>query len=552
MGHSTMAPTRDLERPAFSALVALLLAPILGQGLWLPLVHVLGPSGDAAAVTMAALAIGGAIAVVHALRPARARLWSLAAGASIAVGATLAASLGPAGMLTLLAVAAALAWMVGWVTLRLPPALDGLARRHRLTTALYVVMAFAAIVTTARLGNFIGDSTRVDDQVVPGLAFLETHSCLTAYVHAATLGGQHVDNLYAERWWHGSHGFPPADPGAENPYQPFMLDYYAYPPPFLLVMAPLTSLDGDFPAQRALWFGLNGLLLATGPWAVARWIDGPSTHRVLLLAPIFFGTLPVLATLQVGNFQIAVVMLSVLAMVAFHEDRPVLGGALLAFAILSKLSPGVLGIVLLAQRRWLAATWSAGFGLVFVALSLAVHGVEPMTSFLTYTLPRLGSGEAFAFMDDDAFSLLTNMAPFGVPFKLELMGLEVGEPWVVGRWLGRAYSVVLLAFAIAAVRQRGDRRTQALVWMSLLVLASLQSPFAPGYTLIGLLWAITLLSVEVRGLVGGVVLVLLWLVLTVVPPVSVPVHAVYSALQTALAVGVPLWLIARAVRRPAP
>lgn len=546
-----MMTPRNLERPAFASLVALLLAPFLGHGLWLPLVHVLGPAGDAAAVTMAALAVGGAVAVVHALGPARARLSSLAAGASIALVATLAASLGLAGVVTLLAVAAALAWLVGWLTSRLPPVLDGLARRHRLTTALYSVVAITSVVTTARLGSFIGDSTRVEDQVVPGVAFLETHSCLTAYVHAATLGGQHVDNLYAERWWHGSHGFPPAAAGAENPYQPFVLDYFAYPPPFLLVMAPLTVLDGDFPAQRALWFGLNGLLLAVGLWVVARWIDGPSSHRVLLLAPLFFGTIPVLVTLQVGNFQVAAVMLSVLAMVAFHEDRPALGGALLAFAILSKLSPGVLGIVLLAQRRWLAAAWSAGFGLVFVALSLAVHGVEPMTSFLTYTLPRLGSGEAFGFMDDDALSLVTNMAAFGLPFKLELMGFDAGEPWVVGRWLGRAYSIVLIVVVGVVARQRGDRRSQALIWMSLVVLAALQSPFAPGYTLIGLLWAITLLGAEVRGFRGGVALVLLWLVLTVVPPIDVPALAGYSVLQSALAMGVPLWLIVRAVRRSA-
>lgn len=146
-----MTPSRELERPAFAALVALLLAPILGHGLWLPLVHVLGPSGDAAAVTIIALAIGGAIAVVHALRPARAGLWSLAAGAAIAVGATLAASLGPAGMLTLLTVAVALAWLVGWLTPRLPPALDGLARRHRWTTALYVAV-YSALQSALAIG----------------------------------------------------------------------------------------------------------------------------------------------------------------------------------------------------------------------------------------------------------------------------------------------------------------------------------------------------------------------------------------------------------------
>lgn len=541
---------RSRERSAFAAVVALLLAPVIAHGLWRPLVHVFGPWGDAGTVTGAALAISGVIVVVQGLRPARALRLSLAAGGLVAIGAALGGSLGPPGVLTLLCVAAAMAMLMRWLPPRLPSALDGLARRHRWLTVLYVVLALSAVVTTARLSIFMGDPTRVDQQVLPGEEFLETHSCLTAYARASTLSGQRVDNLYAERWWHGSHGFAPDSAGAQNPYQPFDLDYYAYPPPFLLVMAPLVPLDGDFPAQRALWFGLNGLLLAAGLWVVARWVDGPRAHRVLLLAPIFFGSLPVLATLQVGNFQIAVVMMSILAMVAFHRDRPVEGGALLAFAILSKISPGVLGIVLLAQRRWLCAAWTAGFGVLFVALSLLVHGLDPMESFLTYTLARLGSGEAFAFMDDEVFSLLTNMAPFGLPFKLQLAGLDVGDPWLAGRRIGRVYTVVLVLVAVVVARRRADRRAQAMTWMSLLVLAALQSPFAPGYVTIGLLWALTLASTETRGLAGGAALVLLWLLITVVLPISVPLLAAYGVLQSSAVVGASLWLMFRAVRAP--
>lgn len=545
----TPAPC-SLERTAFVALVVSLVAPIVAQGLWRPLVHVLGPEADAAVVTWAALAIAGTIVGVRALAPARAPALSLVAGALVASGATLGGSLGLAGLLTLLAVAVAAAWLRERLTPRLPATLDGLARRHPLSTLLYVALALLTVVATARLCVFMGDSTRADLQALPGEEFLETHSCLTAYVRADELSGQRVDNLYADRWWAGSHGFEPAPAGAVNPYAPFGLDYYAYPPPFLLLMAPLRPLYGDFAAQRALWFGLNGLVWAVALWVVARFIDGPRAHRALLLAPVFFGSLPVLVTLQVGNVHLAVVAISVLAMMAFHRDRPALGGALLAVAILSKLSPGLLGVILLAQRRWLAAAWSAGFGALLVALSLLTQGVGPTESFLTYTLSRLGSGEAFAFMDDDAFSLIINMAPFGLPFKLGLMGLDVGDPWVVGRWLGRGYSVLLIVLVLVAARRRGARRTQAMTWMSILVLASLQSPFAPGYTLIALLWAITLASVEVRGRRGAVALVVLWLVLTVVPPVGLPFLAALSIVQSALAIGVPLWIIVRAERTP--
>ncbi len=543
--------TQSAERSAFAAILALLLAPVVAQGLWRPLVHLFGPAGDAASITGAALAVSGAVVLARRLRARRAPLIAPGLGLAVAALATLAASLGIAGAVALSCVALAAAFLSERVFPALPASLDGLARRHKVLTALYTAMALFSLTSVARTSVFMGDPTQVDRQAIPGEKFLETHSCLTAYVQADTLSRAGVDNLYDPKWWHGAGGLPPLPPGAPSPYRPFVLDYYAYPPPFLLAMAPLAPLSGDFPAQRALWFGINGLLLAAGLWIVARFIDGPNAHRVLLLAPIFFASLPVLATLQVGNFQIAVVILAVLSMVAFHRRRDAAGGALLAFAILSKISPGVLGVVLLAQRRWRSAASAAAFGLAFFALSAALLGVGPIASFLTFTLPRLGSGEVFAFLDDEPFSILTNMSLFGLPFKLQLLGLDVGDPWVLGRALIRVYTVLLTVLAvIVALRDAGDRRNQAVTWMSLLVLAALQSPFAPGYTLIGLLWALTLLATEVTTLRGGVALALLWLGLAVVIPwPDLSLFAIQSILQSTLAVAVSCWLLLR--RRPA-
>ncbi len=535
--------TRSPERAAFGALSALLLAPVIAQGVWHPLQHVFGSAGSASAITWAALAVAAVVVLLQLVLPRRKLALSLALGSLVAVAARVAGSLGLPGLLTLICVDVATAFLVQWLLPQLPTSLDGLGKRHRLLTGLYVVLALAAVVSMARVSVFIGDPTRVDQQVVPGEKFLETHSCLTAYVHAAKLSQQRVDNLYAEQWWHGAHGLPPLPAGVENPYRPFLLDYYAYPPPFLLIMAPLAPLAGDFPAQRALWFGINGLLLAVGLWILARWVDGPGSHRVLLLAPVFLGSLPVLGTLQIGNFQIAVVMLSILAMVAFHQDRNVIGGALLAFAILSKISPGIFGVYLLAQRRFRSAAWTAGFGVFFLLLSLLLHGVSPIQSFLTYTLTRISSGEAFSFLAEGPFNVLTNMSLFGFPFKLQLLGVAVSDPWTVARRLGRIYSVVLVLLAFFAAYRQGDRRTQALTWMSLLVLSALQSPFAPGYVIIGLLWAITLLAVEVQSARGAVTLLVLWIVLTIVPHLSVSLLGIFSILQSAVTIGVPIWLI---------
>jgi hypothetical protein len=536
-----------LERPAFGALWAFLLAPVVAQGLWRPLLHYVGPSGSARTVTLCALGVSAAIVLARELRPRQPTLHSLAAGGLVAIGAAVSLSLGLPGLLTLLVVAVAIALLLQRLSVRIPTTLDGLARRHKLLFALYVLLALAAVTKTAQLSIFIGDPARTDLQVLPGNTFTESHSCLTAYVRAADLGRQSVDNLYDDAFWHGSHGLPPLPAGVENPYRPFHLDNFSYPPPFLLLTAPLAPFATDFLAQRALWFGLNGLLLALGLWLVARFVDGPGAHRVLLLAPLFFGTMPVLLTLQIGNFQLATVTLSLLAMVALHRSRPVTGGFLLALTILSKVSPGILGVVLLAQRRVRSAAITAGFGVLLFALSVLRFGTNPVKAFLTYALPRLSSGRAFPFMETDA-GVLTNLSPFGIPFKLHFLGLDVGDPWHVARRVAQVYTVGLIVLAIAAARRRSDARDQAITWMALLVLAALQSPFAPGYVMLGLLWATTLLAAEVRSVRGALGIVGLWLLILLVPPETRPVTVVLqNMVQTAVTIGVCVWLI---VRRP--
>lgn len=312
---------RRLERPAFGVLWAFLLATVIAHGLWRPLLFLFGPSGKASTVTYSALAVSGTIAAARELLPKHALLLSLVLGGLSAIGASVGFSLGLPGLLTLIIVAVAIAWLLQWLSTRLPATLDGLAKRHKLLSALYVVLALAAVIKTAQLSIFIGDPTRGDLQVLPGNAFTESHSCLTAYVRAADLGRQGVDNLYDDSFWHGSNGLPPLPAGVENPYRPFLLDNFSYPPPFLLLTAPLAPFAADFLAQRALWFGLNELLLALGLWLVARFVDGPGAHRVLLLAPLIFGSLPILITLQIGNFQIATVVLSILAMVALRPEH---------------------------------------------------------------------------------------------------------------------------------------------------------------------------------------------------------------------------------------
>ena len=545
MSHPTQI---SAERLGFTLLVAGLLAPVIAHGLWLPLAHGFGSGGDALQLTWAALTIASLNALARWFGGDWALGLRLLLAGLAAVVLSLGLSLGLAGLGALGAVAMTTGWLFETLPPRLPPAFDGLARRHWGLATLYTLVAFVGLLMTARLSVFIGEPTAVAYQTLPGEPFTEVHSCLTAYVRASGLARQGVENLYADVWWSGSHGLPPLPEGVENPYRPFHLDNLSYPPTFLLLMWPLAALDGDFLAQRALWFGFNGLFGAFGLWAVARWIGGPAAHRALLLAPLVFGSVPILVTLQIGNFHLAATVLTLLAMVALDRGRAATGGALLAMAILSKIAPGLLGVVLLVQRRFREAALAAGFGALLLALALFFFGTDPAWHFVTFALPRLSSGEAFPFMDTPN-GIATNMSPFGVPFKLRVLGIETGDPWQLGRVVARVYTVGLVLLAIIAARRAGDRRDQAIRWLALLTLASLQSPFAPGYSTIGLLWATTLLAVEVRRAREAVAIIALWPAILFAPlGQSLETFATISVAQTALTIGVSVWLVARRAR----
>ncbi len=539
------------ERWLFTGLVILLLAPVIGQGLDRPLAHLAGGAPGGAPVTMMALIVAAATWLVAAA-------WGRASGAIAALlGGVLALTLTVARaapmttFLALAAVAAAAATLAHRLPAWLPPALDGLFARRRLLSGVYVAVALLSLIQTARVSVFMADPTRTDAQLVPGVEFLERHSCLTAYVRAQELARDGVDGLYrADRWPSTiTDEAPPI-----TPFSPFDIDEYFYPPPFLLVTEVLAPLRGDFLAQRAAWFGLNGLLLMLAFGAGARGLGGARWHRPLLLGPLLFASLPVLLIIQVGNVQALVMTAAVLAMLAFESRRPAAGGLGLALATLAKITPGLLGIALLAQRRWRAVVWTAGLAAAISLVAVVLYGVSPLASFVRDALPRLGSGEAFSPMLHHTESIAFNMAPAGVPFKFPILGVDVGDPWALARGINQGFTVVVVALAIVVGlgRRAAGAATitpRALAWMGLLCLAGLRSPFAPSYVLFSLLWAVTFLTTEVESPRGGVALVAFFALLVVIPPLPPDLLVLYGMLPQAVAIAVALWLI---LRRPPP
>jgi hypothetical protein len=145
-----------------------------------------------------------------------------------------------------------------------------------------------------------------------------------------------------------------------------------------------------------------------------------------------------------------------------------------------------------AQRRWRAVAWTAGFGAALVALSLADVGFTPYAAFLRH-LPGIFGGEAFpAFRNPLAMAI--NFSIPGIAFKLKLFDVP-GMGFAASKAIGWVYTLAALWWTVRLARAPRTPSHEPLAWLAVLVLATLRSPFLPqAYAAVPPLWLLTLLA----------------------------------------------------------
>jgi hypothetical protein len=431
---------------------------------------------------------------------------------------------------------------------RLPESLDGwLDPPNRKLVALWAAGGLFALFSLGRMAVFLGDRSYVSCSIGPGEPFILRHSCLTAYVHGAILSTVPGANVYDMAFVEGVGGTldAPLPPTAAH-FAPFTLDAFGYPPPFLLLPRALLLLTTDFLSQRLL-FGAASLLLTLFACAgAATTLGGVAERRMWLLTPIFLASLPVLATLQVGNFHLAAMAICLLCWVSLERRRDSLSGALLALATLAKIFPGLLGVLLLVRRQWRAAGFTVVAAAALVALSVAVLGTKVWSDFLFYHLPKVQSGEALRFMSTSTREIDFNLAPFGIPFKLGALGLE-GWGWTQARLFGSVYTVVVFVLAVLAGRNEGSPRHRLTVWLAIVMLASLRSPYAAPFVLVTVILLLLTMTAEVRGRWTVAAFVAAWVVF--LTPVPLPNPQVAMAVSLVRACALYVFLSWAALRR---
>jgi alpha-1,2-mannosyltransferase len=413
-------------------------------------------------------------------------------------------------------VAPGVAAFVAWIFWRhpiLPYEEEAVSRALKVASG---VATIAALLQLSRLCVFIVNPAAVGYAMGPlrGPGLPITHSCVSAYFVAAQ-SVPTVPDVYAEELY----SLASERPGAirkPKPIGSFNMDVYEYPLPFLLLPRALEIPAPDFLHFRMVWFALNGAVVLGGLLAVVRVIGSAAGTRALLLSPLIFASDHMVSTLQIGNLQVMVIALAMLAMVFLARNRHLIGGALLAYALLSKLFPGMLLVYLLVRRQWRALAWTVGLCAVLVVASLLDTGWTPYHAFVGH-VPRLLGGEAFpAFRNP--LSIARNYSVPGMVFKLHLFGLP-GTSFEAMKIVGWVYTLIALGATVVLARQTRNRDEQPIVWLAILILASLRSPFLPGYGVVAALWLLTLLAATAAPTPKRLCAVLLaWLMLNAAIP----------------------------------
>ncbi len=424
-------------------------------------------------------------------RPAGAIPFGLAVHLTVAVLAGVVALTACAGVVDSMP----LAWLVGlaaagaagWRSITHQPLAATLAGVPRPLRIAFGTGAALLLVQLVPLTAFIIDPNVAVWRADPVRPWQSRHSCVSCYWVAAQKVTTERD-LYAEAVYR-----PVIPPDVERlpNLGPFFVDVFEYPPTFLPLPRLLALATPDFWGFRRLWFALNVAGVAGGLVLIARRADTALGTFTVWLTPWVMLAPSVAGTLQAGNVQLLCLVQSAVAMLLFERRRHALGGVLLGYAIVSKLYPGVLILYLLLRRDWRAVGWTSAAGLALALVTLADVGWTPFAAFLDH-LPKILSGEAFPGLVRPPAIAINQSIP-GVVFKLGLFGVPHMD-FAAARVVGWIYTAVLVAAIVWFVRRESDRRLDPLLWLATLILATLRSPFLPGYGAFPSLWLAVLIA----------------------------------------------------------
>ena len=165
---------------------------------------------------------------------------------------------------------------------------------------------------------------------------------------------------------------------------------FFYPPPFVVAMGPLASME----LNRAyrLWFWICELALLSTVLVLALW--WAPLHR---LAPAVLALVAAAMTafpnnLVMGQANLPVLLLVVLGLVGMARRRPALSGVLVGGAAMLKMSPALFVLGWAARGQWRAVAAAVLTAVLLTLGSLAWVGPAVQWEFYVEILPSSRRG----------------------------------------------------------------------------------------------------------------------------------------------------------------
>lgn len=256
---------------------------------------------------------------------------------------------------------------------------------------------------------------------------------------------------------------------------------YLYPPPSLLLFAPLSALDyrGAVRVQLIANLVILLALLCLIPWALLYGWRSRDPTVFLLAFAYSLAAYPTLLTLDHGQVNLFVLASLVLFWVLEKEERPVVAALFLALAVLLKTYPLVIVLMLFVLGRRRVSLYTVGW-LAFVSgLSFFVLPKGTWSDWVSRVMPTGGYGQTPL----DLFSpaAIWNQSINGFVSRA-LIASEWSHPVFVNQGLASALTYILATSVVAMsllVLWRGSRGRPDTVDRTLMVALPVMYLIAP-------------------------------------------------------------------------
>lgn len=412
--------------------------------------------------------------------------------------------------------------------------------KYKLTFAIWLMLSLYTCFQMIVLSGFMADIEKTEWMVNPSMRefddpklaepFFPKHNCFTSYMVAAHLLTTDVENIYDKKYYRDAEVNTPIHETIDERLE---VDQYQYPPQFLILPRLLMATGGDFFSWRAYWHVFTLFVFTVTAFSLAHWLSGDCFNvywfiwPVVLIAPVTQGSL------QIENVHLLMITLSIASMLLFEHRRNVPGGLILGFVVVSKIFPGVLIVFLLVRKKWRAVVWTVTAMMGYTLIALLWFGWQPFESFINDQLPMLVNGEAFWFAFEYLKPMMENSSIVGISYKLEKLGV-LSNPALISKILVWLFTG-LIFFVLYLVRSRKDinniadksneqihaaRLSLVKIWLVLIILAQMRSPFLPGvYGNFAVLWLLALLIPNINVQWWKVLrLVIFWFMLAMILP----------------------------------